>query len=423
MTRPVGDVAPARPWGFRANLLRDEGEHADRVSFLELFFDLVFVFAVTQLSHSLVYAIDKGHAVDGLLHTALLLLAVWWVWVYTAWSTNWLDPDKTPVRWMLIVLMVFGLLMSTSIPEAFGDRAIVFVLAYIAMQLGRSLFTALALGRFDPETGRNVLRLTVWFGASTVFWVAGALVGDPTLRLVLWAAAIIVEYLGPVSGYRVPFMGHTLTAGLPIRGGHIAERAGLFMIIAIGESIIVTGSAFTQNPIGMASSIAFLSSIFGSIALWLLYFSNAEAGGSRFIRRHDNPGQVAANSYTYLHVVLVAGIVLVAVADELVLAQPDAAASVTGIVLIYGAPAVYLLGNLLFKRSIGGPWLRSHRLGVVTLVVFVLTAVFVVPGLSFLVHACASTVVLFAVVVGEELDLRRTRRRTLATADSEVEVS
>jgi low temperature requirement protein LtrA len=416
MTPPPVEAAPKRTWGFRTNLLREDGEHAERVSFLELFFDLVFVFAITQLSHSFVYAIDKGDPVVGILQTAVLLLAVWWVWVYTAWSTNWLDPDKTPVRWMLLSLMVLGLLMSTSIPEAFGDRALVFVTAYVVMQLGRSLFTAFGLARFDPGTGFNVLRLTVWFGVSATFWFAGALVGDVTLRLTLWVVAVVIEYLGPVSGYWVPRMGHTFTGALPIRGGHIAERAGLFMIIAIGESIIVTGSAFTSHPIEPAGTVAFLSSIIGSIALWLLYFSRAESGGSRFIRRHDHPSKVAANSYTYLHVVLVAGIVLVAVADELVLAHPESAASITGIALIYGAPVVYLLGNLLFKRSIGGPWLRSHLLGVVTLIVLALGAVLVVPGLSFVLHACASTVVLFAVVIGEELDFRRTRRRRLAEA-------
>ncbi|MBG6055007.1 low temperature requirement protein LtrA [Salinibacterium sp. CAN_S4] len=405
-----------RQWGFRTNLLREDGEHADRVSFLELFFDLVFVFAVTELAHTLVYAIDKGQALEGILQTTVLLLAVWWVWVYTAWSTNWLDPDKTPVRWMLLILMLFGLLMSTSIPEAFGDRALVFVTAYVVMQIARSLFTALGLGRFTPETGLNVFRLTIWFAVSAIFWFAGALVDDLTLRLGLWGVAITIEYLGPVSGYRVPFLGRMVTSRLAIRGGHIAERAGLFMIIAIGESILVTGSAFAEHPIEPAGTLAFLSSLIGSIALWLLYFSRAESGGSRFIRRHDNPSQVAANSYTYLHVVLVAGIVLVAVADELVLAHPESPVSFTGLALIYGAPAVYLLGNLLFKRSIGAPWLRSHLLGIVTLMVFVLGATVVVPGLSFVVHSCVSTIVLIGVVIGEELDFRRNRTLQLAAS-------
>ena len=381
-------------------------------------FDLVFVFAVTEVSRTLVYSINDGHILDGGLQAVVIILAVWWVWVYTAWVTNWLDPDKPAVRWMLLVLLVLGLVMSTSIPEAFGDRALLFVSAYVAMQIGRAIFTILSMVRFVPDNALNVTRLTIWFCVSAVFWFSGALTDDVNVRLVLWGVAIAIEYLGPVSRYWVPGLRSTYISEIPIRGGHMSERAGLFVIIAIGESVLVTGTAFASHPVDTANTLAFFASIVGSILLWLLYFSRAEAGGSRFIRRHNNPSQVAANSYTYLHVVLVAGIVFVAVADELVLAHPADVPRRLTVALVYGAPALYLIGNLVFKKSIGAPWLRSHIAGVALLVVLgggVIATGWAVPAL---IHSWIANLVLIGVVIGEELDFRseRERRRTVRSA-------
>ncbi len=408
----------SRRFGMRTNLLRTEDGHGDKVSFLELFFDLVFVFAITQISHTFVYSINGGKALEGVLESTVVVLAVWWVWVYTAWVTNWLDPDKGAVRWMLIALMVLGLVMSTSIPEAFGDRAWLFVGAYVTMQIGRALFTISSMIRFEPANALNVTRLTIWFGVSAIFWFAGAAAEDPWWRLALWGVAIVIEYLGPVSRYWVPGLRSSYIGGIPIRGAHIAERAGLFVIIAIGESIIVTGTSFTTNPISAASTFAFLGSVTGSILLWLLYFSRAEAGGSHFIRRHDHPSLVAANSYTYLHVVLVGGIVLVAVSDELVLAHPTEPARLLTIALVYGAPIVYLVGNLIFKRSIGAPWLKSHLVGTAVLVVLGAISLTQIVSLTALAHMWIANTVLVGVVVGEEIDFRAERRRRRAARAS-----
>ena len=124
--------APATPH----SLLRRDGAERSRVTMVELFFDLVFVFAITQLSHWLLAHPDA----QGALRTGLLLAAVWWVWIYTSWCTNWLDPERAPVRVALFALMLAGLVMSASIPQAFGERGLAFAAAYVAMQLGRTLF-------------------------------------------------------------------------------------------------------------------------------------------------------------------------------------------------------------------------------------------------------------------------------------------
>ncbi|HEX5040812.1 MAG TPA: low temperature requirement protein A, partial [Candidatus Limnocylindria bacterium] len=125
----------------RTSLIREPGDDAHRVTFFELFFDLVYVFAVTQLSHGLLEQPD----LRGLAETVVLLLAVWWAWVYTTWATNWLNPDSTGVRLMLIGVMGGGLLMATSIPTAFGDGGLTFALSYAAIQVGRSSFVLWAM--------------------------------------------------------------------------------------------------------------------------------------------------------------------------------------------------------------------------------------------------------------------------------------
>ncbi|MGO7426381.1 low temperature requirement protein A, partial [Rhizobium ruizarguesonis] len=118
------------------NWLRAKGSASgSKVTFLELFFDLVFVFSISQLSH----ALAAHYTPLGAAEAALMTFAVWWVWIFTAWVTNWLDPDKMPVRGMLVALMMLGLLLSASIPEAFGDKGLLFAGAYVAMQVGRSL--------------------------------------------------------------------------------------------------------------------------------------------------------------------------------------------------------------------------------------------------------------------------------------------
>src|ERR1700704_2132951 len=137
-----------------------------RVTYAELFFDLVFVFAVPQISHSLLGRLTPL----GLAQTILLFLAVWWVWVYTSWITNWLNPELTPVRVLLFLLMLGGLVLSTSIPQAFEARGLWFALAYAAMQVGKTVFLWLSTPRSRTLVRMNAIRITAWLSASAVFW-------------------------------------------------------------------------------------------------------------------------------------------------------------------------------------------------------------------------------------------------------------
>src|SRR6195256_6932246 len=138
------------------------------VTYAQLFFDLVFVFAVTQISHTLLGRFTPL----GALQTTLLLLSVWWVWVYTSWATNWLNPELTPVRVLLFLLMLGGLVLATSIPKAFESRGLWFAIAYAAMQVGRTTFLLASVPRAQPSIRMNAIRITAWLAVSAVFWIA-----------------------------------------------------------------------------------------------------------------------------------------------------------------------------------------------------------------------------------------------------------
>src|SRR5665213_2521032 len=291
-------------------------QHA-RVTYAELLFDLVFVFAVTQISHSLIGRFTPLGAVQ----TTLLFLAVWWVWVYTSWITNWLNPELTPVRILLFLLMLGGLVLSTSIPKAFESRGLWFASAYAAMQVGRTLFWLLSIPRARTLGRMNAIRILVWLSVSAVFWIAGGVAAGHA-RLVLWAIALGIEYVSPIVRFWIPKYGASAVADWVIEGGHMAERCAGFIIIALGESIVVTGATFADLAWSAETVVAFVSAFVGSLAMWWIYFHKGAEAGSEQISRSSEPARLARLAYTYLHMPIVAGIIVAAVADELVLTHP-----------------------------------------------------------------------------------------------------
>jgi len=384
------------------SLLRKRGQHdSGKVSMVELFFDLVFVFAVTQLSHGLLADLTP----TGALHTLMLLMAVWWLWIFTSWVTNWLDPEKVPVRVMLFALMLGGLLMSCSIPEAFGDKGLMFACAFAAMQVGRTSFMLWALRGEGAVQSRNFLRILIWFIASGAFWVWGGL-EQGALRTGLWLAAIAIEYMSPSLAFWVPGMGHSATAEWNVDGGHMAERCGLFVIIALGESILVTGTTFAGLPGNSVTAAAFLVSFLGSVAMWWMYFDTAAERASIRIAHSDDPGRIARLAYTYMHLLIVAGIIVCAVADEIVLVHPGHAESM-GIAVILAGPALYLLGNALFKWASNDRKLPplSHLAGLLLLALVAPSAF--AHQLSALALGAFTTAVMVVVAGWESIALRR----------------
>ncbi|MRS98236.1 hypothetical protein GJQ57_06150 [Ralstonia pickettii] len=340
-----------------------EGAHSHhRVTNIELFFDLVFVFAVTQLSHLLI----GNFTLQGGAQALLLMLAVWWVWIFTSWVTNWLDPDKLAIRMLMLVLMTGGLLLSASLPQAFGSRGLAFALAYVFMQLGRTLFFLWAVRGESLLMRRNFQRIGTWLGISAVLWLAGGL-SDGYLRWACWIIALAIEWLGPSIGFYTPGLGRSTTNDWNVEGGHMAERCSLFIIIALGESVLVTGSTFAGLDWTAQNIAAMAMSFIGSLAMWWLYFDRIAERGARTMADSADPGRLARLAYTYIHVVLVAGIIVGAVADEFVLAHPVGQAHEGTTLAVLGSAALYMLGNLLFKWAIFGRLRPAHVVGLVVL--------------------------------------------------------
>ncbi|KRR26664.1 low temperature requirement protein A [Bradyrhizobium retamae] len=368
-----------------------------RVTYAELFFDLVFVFAVTQISHTLL-----AHFTPlGALQVTLLFLAVWWVWVFTTWITNWLNPEKTPVRLLLFAMMLGGLVLSTSIPKAFDERGLWFAIAYAAMQVGKTIFLWLSTPPSRPRTRMNAVRIATWLSVSAVFWIAGGIAeGQP--RLMLWAIALVIEYMSPAARFWIPRYGASSVADWMIEGGHMAERCGLFIILALGESIVVIGATFAELAWTTENVLAFVSAFLGSIAMWWIYFHIGAVAGSEQLSKSSEPGRLARLAYTYLHMPIVAGIIVAAVADELVLKHPGGHSDLKTVTSAIGGPLLFLFGTILFKFSFRGFLQLSHGAGIIALCVLAWFA----SELSPLMLSILTTAIMIAVAVWETVSLR-----------------
>jgi low temperature requirement protein LtrA len=382
-----------------------------RVTYAELFFDLVFVFAVTQVSHTLL-----SHFTPlGALQTTVLFLAVWWVWVYTSWITNWLNPEMTPVRILLFLMMLGGLVLSTSIPTAFDGRGLWFAIAYAAMQVGKTIFLWVSTPPARALARLSALRITIWLAVSAVFWIAGGIaVGDT--RLALWAIALGIEYISPAVRFWVPKYGASSVADWVVEGGHMAERCAGFIIIALGESIVVTGATFGDLTWTAENLAAFTSAFVGSIAMWWIYFHKGAEAGSEQISRSNEPGRLARLAYTYLHLPIVVGIILAAVADELVLTHPADHSDHKTVLSAIGGPLLFLVGTILFKHTFRRFLQLSHGVGIVALCILAWFA----SELSPLMLSILTTAILVVVAVWESISLKSGVAKAQSEAQSDA---
>lgn len=345
--------------------LRPRDGHHARVTFEELFFDLVYVFAVTQVSHELLHHLTGA----GVAEALILWFAVWLGWQYTCWFTNWFDPRLPRVRAVLFGTMLLGLVAACAIPQAFGERGLVFALAYVGMQVGRSLCVLGMLPAGHPLRA-NYLRITGWMCIAAVFWIGGAFAHHET-RMLLWAAAVACEYFSPMFGFALPVLGRSQTSDWTIEGAHLTERCQLFVIVALGETLLATGVTLAGTPAWTPPvSGALLATFVGTLAMWWLYFGTASEDAMAAITRSPDPGRLGAY-FHYAHAILVAGIIATAVGNDLVLAHPDGHLGTREVIVLVAGPAIYLLGSAVYKHVVYGRVPRSHLLGAVALAVLV----------------------------------------------------
>jgi len=382
-----------------------------RASTLELFYDLVFVFAITQVSHYLLAHEQEHLNWEGAGQAAVILVAVWWSWNYTTWVTNELDTGAPAVRGMVIAVMLASLLMAIAIPQAWDDLALMFACAYVAIQVGRHSFMTFVAGTKGSLERMRASRILIWFVVAGIFWIAGALVDGGAARTVLWLIALAIDLGGPLVTYRVPGIERVRPEAWNVSSEHFAERFQLFVIIALGESIVIAGATTAGAEdltfeIVLALAIAFL----GSAAFWWLYFNRAAIRLFHHLERAENRTIVARDVYTYLHIAVIAGIIVFAVGDEILIHDPGHHLESNQIVALVGGPVVFLAAMSLIRLRVAGtisPKRTSAAVAIVLIGVLFQSS-------SAIVIAALVLVVLVVLIVAEE------RSATVTSLDVET---
>ncbi len=340
---------------------RAVGSERSTVGSIELFFDLVYVFAIVQISHLLISDLSWR----GFAQTAVVFAAIWWGWNYTAWMMNWLDPGRGAVQLLNAVLMLFALGMAAAIPAAFGAGGVLFAACYVFMGLLRPVFMVIAF-RNEP-LARNYQLLGAWSAAAGVLWLVGAFLPSEA-RLVVWLVAVVADYLGPRLDFRFPGLGSAPMSDWDTDAEHLAERNRLVFIIALGESILLMGGSLAAaGTVDVRLVAGFVVGFAALVSLWFNYFALA---GHDVLGGEDGTAALRS-AYAYAHALMVGGAILVAVSIELRLTHSHL--STPMVLVTIAGPLVYLLGNVLFLRS---------RFGRVALTRYVAIAALVLIGMA-----------------------------------------
>ena len=393
---------------------RDAGEE-QRATTLELFYDLVFVFAITQVSHILLEDVSWTGAGEA----TLCLLVVWWAWNYTTWVTNELDPDSTVVRLLLIGIMLGSLLMAVAIPQAFGAHGLLFAASYVGIQVGRHTFLTFASASAGTIERERAGRILAWFVAAGTLWLAGGF-AEGSERAALWVAALAIDYTAPLVTFWVPGRPPLSPSAWDVETSHFAERFQLFVIIALGETVVITGATTSALDLDVATVVAFGLAFLSTAALWWLYFGYVATIAERRLELAEaHRTELARDAYTYLHAGIVAGIVLAAVGDELVIAHPTEQLPHDELAVVVCGPALYLLAHVAMRLRMAGT-ISTRRLGGALACLTVGLVGLAVPAL---VVAALLVAVLVGVIVLERIAEARREARGAPSPLERVEAS
>jgi low temperature requirement protein LtrA len=360
-----------------------------RTSPVELLWDLVFVFAVTQvttlLSHDLSWT--------GFGRGMLLLALVWWAWSAFVWAANAEQEESRVLRGVLLVGSVFTFIAGLSLPQAFGDRATLFACAYAGVRL-----LHLALYVHASRRGSASWQAIAGFATTVMIGMALLIAGsflNEAPRVLLWILAVAIDYAGPAWLTRERLRGLQRVAV-----AHFAERYSLFVIICLGESIVAIGLNAEGQPINAELVAAVSLGLLATIGLWWTYFDRFASTAEARLRDHDDPVLAAADGYSYLHFVIVAGIIVFAVGMKETILEPSEPLFDAPRLALCGGLGMYLLGNVAFRMRMVGAVSQAKLAGT-----FALLALFTLGGgLSALWVAAAATLVLVALCALEILE-------------------
>ena len=383
--------------GRTRRLLRRPGK-AQPVTLLELFFDLAFVFALTQLSRTLIDNLTWS----GAYQTLVLLLAVLWVWTLTAWVTDRLDPEHPAVQAVVLATMVGGLVMGAALAESFGRHGLVFAAVATVIHLGVMLFLILALSGPERRTGQ---RLLFWAAATAGLWLSGGIVGG-TARAALWGAAAAVDYIAFALRFPTPGLGRVVVEDWPLVAEHLADRHRQLFIIALGELILVAGLTFSQGDLDADRSAAFGASILTTVLVWRIYVYRAGELVDEAITASADPIRLT-RPVALAHLIMVAGVVVTAVGDELVIAQPLGRTHPAWIAVLHGGPALFIVGRARLEHAVFGRVSANRSIALLALLALTPPMLFLPP-----LGAAVAVAAVLGAVTGS--DAYRARRRPAA---------
>lgn len=318
-------------------------ENEYRVTPLELFFDLVFVFAVSQLSQHLI----GDFSWRGAAETVVLLVTVLTVWSYTSWAATMIPIHRPASAGMVLTVMALGLLMNASIGKAFVGVAWGFVAPLLLIEVGRTIWTIV----FAPDTRyrKHYIQVLVWFVATAPLWVVGALL-DAHSRLLCWAAATTIELVGTWLAHPVP--GRRLhSERMSFNAEHMLERCSLFLIIALGETVLTLGTSIAVAPTAPMTLLIGGFGLVEAVALWALAFGSAHRHTLRQIEHSSDPVRVSRHAVNTL-IMMVAGLIAVAVANEAIIGRSTEKMSLMLGLMTAGGPVLFLIAQSWYVRKV-----------------------------------------------------------------------
>ena len=350
-----------------------------RATFLELFFDLVYVFGLAQLSRELIQNLSWS----GAFQTLVLLLALYWVWSVTTWITDLYDPQRLEIQLVIVATMFASLVMAVAVPEAFGKRGLIFASAYVVIHVGRGLFFVVAMR--GHELQRRSLRVLFWFTLSAAPWMAGAL-AQGAARGVLWTLAAAMDFAVGRLRYPTPGLGRSPTSEWPISSEHLSERYRQFFTITLGELIVVTGLALDRTGFAAAPTAAFVVSFATTVLLWRIYIYRAGELLPAAIEASPDPDRLARSALV-AHLLMLAGVVAIAVGFELDITHPHEHTKPAWIAVMFGGPVLFLAGRAFFEYAVFARVSRDRLIGVLVLAAVAPTMLFVPPLKAAIVAA------------------------------------
>ncbi|SCG65472.1 Low temperature requirement protein LtrA [Micromonospora echinaurantiaca] len=369
-------------------------KQSQRAGFVELLFDVVFVFAFTRLSDRMVSDLSwrMGYA------TFVLTLALWWVWYRLVWATNRYDSTRPAIQIMVIGTTLGSLLMAIAVPEAYGDSGFLFAGVYVAIQTIRPLWIIL-IGT-NTEVRLVSVRILFWALISAIPWIAGAFTQSGA-RLAWWSLAVALDYLAGVLDYPTPRLGRARFRADPIQEDHLTERYRQLLIIALGETILISGIQISPHGLERDRVAALLVSFAITVLLWQIYFYRAGELLAIAIASAPSPAYVGRLA-SYAHLAMITGVGLTAVGDELIISHPLGHTERPWVLVILGGPAVFLIGRALLDYVTFSHVSWSRPIGLLTLAAVAPVTILLPPILV----AVTATAVLTGVAISNVISWR-----------------